>query len=467
MNFKLSHKLYFSIILSFINFSLFCQNEKIDSLKSLLKNDINDVSRCEILINLIELESNDNVWIKYNDLLKEIAINNLNDTIKKSSNLQNTFLKFYSSALNNSAYIQYNQGNYGIALNEFTKCLNIQEKTRDEGGILRTKINIGNIYFRQGEIEKALSEFEKALFLSKSIKDNGGRALSLINLSNVYLKKNEIDKALTNYLDALMISKEMNDKIIQVSCYYSISKIYFIKKDFDKALEFNNKSLEISNEIDDKKGVSVASNNCADILYTKGDIKGALPIVLRGLEIATELGYPDEIMNSSLILTKIYKASNRPLDALNSYELFIKMKDSINNIETRKTIIKKEFQLDYEKKAIADSLKASEEKRITNFKLKQEKNQRYFLYCGLILTLVFGIFMFNRFRITQKQKLVIEKQKEIVDEKNHIIQEKSKEVEAKNKDIIDSIHYAKRIQTTLLPSDKYINKNMERLKKFT
>jgi hypothetical protein len=42
------------------------------------------------------------------------------------------------------------------------------------------------------------------------------------------------------------------------------------------------------------------------------------------------------------------------------------------------------------------------------------------------------------------------------------IQEQKKEIEQKNKDIIDSIHYAKRIQTSLMPTDKYIDRNINR-----
>jgi hypothetical protein len=37
------------------------------------------------------------------------------------------------------------------------------------------------------------------------------------------------------------------------------------------------------------------------------------------------------------------------------------------------------------------------------------------------------------------------------------------EVEEKQKEILDSIHYAKRIQTALLTSEYYIEKNLKRL----
>ncbi len=50
-----------------------------------------------------------------------------------------------------------------------------------------------------------------------------------------------------------------------------------------------------------------------------------------------------------------------------------------------------------------------------------------------------------------------------VDEKNLLIEEQKKMVEEKQKDILDSIHYAKRIQESLLPSVKYIGKTITRL----
>ena len=61
------------------------------------------------------------------------------------------------------------------------------------------------------------------------------------------------------------------------------------------------------------------------------------------------------------------------------------------------------------------------------------------------------IFVINRFRVTNKQKKIIEEQKGIVEKQKEIVEEKQKEV-------LDSIHYAKRIQLSLLPQEKYIDK---------
>jgi len=59
--------------------------------------------------------------------------------------------------------------------------------------------------------------------------------------------------------------------------------------------------------------------------------------------------------------------------------------------------------------------------------------------------------------IYQLDKKVAEKTEEVTN-KNIILEEK-------NKNITDSIHYAKRIQQSLLPTEKYIDRSLKRLKK--
>jgi hypothetical protein len=70
--------------------------------------------------------------------------------------------------------------------------------------------------------------------------------------------------------------------------------------------------------------------------------------------------------------------------------------------------------------------------------------------------IAFSGFVFNRFRVTQKQKSIIEKQKTLVDEA-------FAQLEEKNREVMDSIHYAKRIQTALLPNEKYIERKLNQL----
>lgn len=168
-------------------------------------------------------------------------------------------------------------------------------------------------------------------------------------------------------------------------------------------------------------------------------------------------------MASASSLKNIYFKQNKYKETLEMYELEIEMRDSISNSETKKASIKKQFQYEFEKQAAADSVKHTEEQKVKNAQLsaqaaslKQEKTQRYALYGGLLLVIAFSGFVFNRFKITQRQKVIIEKQKVLVDAAFF-------QLEEKNKEVMDSIHYAKRIQTALLPSEKYIERKLNEL----
>jgi tetratricopeptide (TPR) repeat protein len=186
-------------------------------------------------------------------------------------------------------------------------------------------------------------------------------------------------------------------------------------------------------------------------MFKLGRINEALKYAKKSFNIAKEINYVENIRDASLTLYKTLKKQNKNQESLEMFELYIRMRDSISNQETRKASIKSQLKYEYEKKAAADSVKVAEEKKLTTVKLKQEQTQRYYLYCGLGLTALFGLFMFTRFRVTQKQKSVIEEQKLIVEKQKHIVDEKQKE-------ILDSIRYAKRIQQSLLPTEKFIER---------
>ena len=65
--------------------------------------------------------------------------------------------------------------------------------------------------------------------------------------------------------------------------------------------------------------------------------------------------------------------------------------------------------------------------------MKQEETQRYSLYGGLTLVLIFALFMVNRFRVTNNQKKLIEEQKRIAQ-----IQAEARSKEAEREVVLES-----------------------------
>ena len=67
-------------------------------------------------------------------------------------------------------------------------------------------------------------------------------------------------------------------------------------------------------------------------------------------------------------------------------------------------------------------------------------------------------------RTAQKQKVIIEKARDAIEVQKKLVEDQKQQVEEKQKEILDSIHYARRIQKSLLPIEKTIEKTLNRLR---
>ncbi len=477
----------------FIFFLFFCnlkaQDKIVDSLKLALKKATSDTTKCIILAQLAEMAS-DEEWPIFNERLKDIAEFNLK-TISNKNLLYKFYGKHLASAYNNMGYLAEVNSDFLKALDYFNKCIKMQQENDDKMGSANTYNNIGVIYYKQGKVAKAIEYHTKSLQLREKLQDNPGIAASLNNIANIYQSQLDYNNALIYYNKALIIYNQIGDKSGAAITLSDIGIIYTRQNNFDKALECYNANLVIQEKFGNKKEISTSLSNMAFVFYCqKNNVKAleyynkslkiqeennfnegkivalnqmgsiymsqknytkSLEYILKSLALSKKLGLPMNIKQASNNLVRIYKEKKDYKNALLNYELFIQMRDSINNKETQKASIKSQLKYEYEKKAAADSVKVAEEKKLTVVKLKQEKTQRYFLYGGLGLTVLFGLFMFNRLTVTQKQKQIIQNQKLIVEHQKHLVEEKQNEVLA-------SIRYAKRIQQSLMPSEKFITR---------
>ncbi|MBK6833464.1 MAG: tetratricopeptide repeat protein [Bacteroidetes bacterium] len=245
--------------------------------------------------------------------------------------------------------------------------------------------------------------------------------------------------------------EELKDKKGTATLYTNIGTLLGKTKQEEKGLEYLLKGLAIKKEIKDEEGAGLSLALIGNINFKLGKTEKALEYGLKSLELNQKLGYPDHIRRSAELLKNVYAKKGNYKKAMEMYELYVQMKDSVNNEATRKASIKNQLQYEYDKKAATDSIKVSEEKKVSQAKLaesqaklKQEKTQRIALYSGLLLVIVFSIFIFNRFKVTQKQNSIIQKQKLLVEEQKHIVEEKQKE-------ILDSINYAKDYKKQFFP----------------
>jgi tetratricopeptide (TPR) repeat protein len=343
------------------------------------------------------------------------------------------------------------QGNFSKSLEFYFQALKLSEELKNDRNAAILLANIGNVYKAQMDYPKSLEYYFKALKLAEQMKDDRGIAVDLSNIGIVYKNQGEYNKALEYYFKALEMAEKLQHKLLIANTVGNIGSVYSVQKEFPKALEYLNKALLLAEKLGDKSGKARLLGNIGTIYLDQKKLKEAETYLQQSLPLSKEVGDKNMIKDQHYSLSRLYQYQNKWELSLKEFKSYVAMRDSLFNEENTKRALRSELNFEFEKKLTADSVKNAGEQKIKDSaiqaqqaQLKQEKTQRYSLYGGLLLVLVFFGFLFNRFQITSRQKKMIEDQKMLVEEKN--------------KEVMDSINYARRIQDALLKEDE-LNKS--------
>jgi tetratricopeptide (TPR) repeat protein len=485
------------------------QQNTIDSLKNALNNAAHDTTRCFLMNELIDLTeeaesekyvsqleqlcesklrstSNKKEILVYKkhlgNVLTSIAImqsrsgqlNKTMETLKRGMALRKEINdeEGLAESLNNLGYFYKIQGNIPMALDHYSKSLSIQEKINDRAAMAFSLMNLAAIYASQGDFYKTEESYIKARKINEDLGNERGVAQVLMNLATLQAKVNKLDSAYLNFKKCYEVFSKINDKHAMATAVNSLGYVLFHMNRHDEAHEMYLQALKISEETKDVAAQLESFQSLGDFMYNKGKHILALGYAKKSMELSRIGNFPENIENASRLLYRVYKAIGKDKEALENYELMILMRDSVDNETNRRASLKTQMKYEYEKQAAKDSVAHAKETEIANAELakqkaeiKAKKNQQYALFGGLGLVMIFAGFMYNRFKITQKQKVIIEQKELETQKQNKVISHQKHLVEEKQKEILDSIHYAKRIQSALITNEKSILRSLERLRK--
>jgi serine phosphatase RsbU (regulator of sigma subunit)/tetratricopeptide (TPR) repeat protein len=344
-------------------------------------------------------------------------------------------------------HMYFLKGNYTKSLENHYKALKICENIGAKVEIANTLCFIGNVYSVQQNFNKSIESYNIALKIYKEeVNNKYNVAIVLGNLAGNYMYIGEYTKAYDYYNSSLKTCEELKDKNGIATSLSNIGGYYIATGDSIKSLENFQKALKIRESINDKEGIIDCLINIGGNYLLFHKKKETLDCWTKALNYAREIGSLENIKSLEENLSEFYEESGNNKDALMHYKAYEKIKDSLTNNNNTEKQVRLEMNYEFDKQQTADSLKIVEERKINEVKFKQEKTQRFALYGGLALVIIFAGFMFNRVKITQKQKYIIQTQKHLVDEKH--------------KEITDSINYAERIQRSLLASNELLSQNL-------
>ncbi len=355
------------------------------------------------------------------------------------------------------------KGNYPDALQFTLKSLKIREEIGDTMNMAASYNNAAYIYTVLQKYEQSLDYNEKALAIYQKYdmeQDVGG---IYINMGILYRNMHQNQKALDYYLKALPIKEKGKNKGKLGDLYNNISVAYGSLGDIQLELKYSLMALALHEEHGNDIGVSGALANLATSYFVLKQFTKSKECLMRALPLAKKINHKMTITHIYLSLMRADSALGNYKNSLESYRQYIKYRDSLFSEENTRKEVEAEMKYAYGKDSVANAKQkqldsALIEKQNTEIDARKSEQaylekQGYFLFFGVALLIAFGIFMYNRFRITSKQKNIIESQKKEVEIQKHIVDEKQKE-------ITDSINYAKRIQYTLLAGEEMLKSNL-------
>ncbi|MBL7895008.1 MAG: tetratricopeptide repeat protein [Bacteroidia bacterium] len=404
------------------------------------------------------------------------------------------FLKGSASALNNCGVILNEKGDFKRAIEFQKKAMEVNAKAKNEEGVGNNYLNMGNTYNITGDYKTAMDHFIKAEGIFSKLKSWESLATAYYNMGYVnynlrqyekafeYNRKSlrireektgnkigmaynhvffgavygdtairEYNKANFHYKKVVELCEETGDRITQLSALVNIGRNYASQGFKDSAVFYAKKSLLISKEIGNGKFIITSLFNLGEALLSLSP-KEALGYFKEGYDLAIAAEDNNMIASNADGISKAYFGLKQYKEAYEYMMIYSKKKDNMFSQEMLTAVKDMEAKYETEKKDLQiknQSLEISAQEKENNAKTKV----LIIGTIGLFAVVVFAFVAFRNFKKTQKANIIINNQKEQVELQKEEIEHQKLLVEEKQKEILDSIHYAQKIQAAVLTGD--------------
>ncbi len=282
----------------------------------------------------------------------------------------------------------------------------------------RCYVILGAIMKEEGDLEAAMDYHQQARRLSEETNNTATLALALNNIGTVYFDQDSLRQSEQAFQATLELYKTLNQERGQGVAYLNLGRVKSMAKKPEEALEYFKQSLQIREAINDRQGLIYSHARLGDTYLELRQLDKARFHALKSLELAQEKGYPRGLRDANELLSKVYEQEGNTSAALAAYKQFIVARDSMLNEENIRAITQAEYTYKYEAELMADSIQNAEAQKAIKAELalqESENKQRtllaWVLSLGLVVTLLLGYGLFQRYRKVQAQRQTIEMQK--------------------------------------------------------
>ncbi len=354
--------------------------------------------------------------------------------------------------------IYSNDGNYSKSLEFYLKEIKaIETYGMPALAMSSAYLGMGNVCASQYNLDKALEYYNKGLEIVKGIGDKYSTRLIpfYLNIGGIYSEQKKYNEALSCFFYVITIfeaGKAAEPLYDYGNAYNNIGEVYFAQENYDKALDYFNMALRNYIGIKMELRIAMEYNNIGNVFLAKKQYEKSIAYYEKAIGIMNTIPSNEILMQSYFGMARAYSGKNDFKNGYAYYSKYSDTKDSVLNQESQKQM--NELQTKYEsetkdKELIKKDAEIQKKQMEGDLARTESNRQRIAIFLVLAVALavvIIAIIIFRSLKIARHQKMLIEKQKIVVEEKQ--------------KEILDSIHYAQRIQKALLAADHVLNENL-------
>ena len=273
---------------------------------------------------------------------------------------------------------------YNLAIRDYNTLLSFYQKEKDIQGELKLLAQIRDILKLNKQYTEAITYQEKILDIVNHSNDGVRLAEALNELGNLHQLDGNQKAALKYFSQALLMNQNLQDPS-QTNLISSQNFEYLINMgtihtnlgEYNKAEKYYMDAINQDHGEHGPVGVARVYNYLAANSLAKGDLVNAKKQGLKGEEIANNYKAEDVLLNSYKIMTDIYQQSGEKKKYEKYVELYVNLKNKLENQEFQKQFDLFQDQLAIEKKENEFKLLLAEKEKqaltLKQYELEAEK----------------------------------------------------------------------------------------------
>jgi signal transduction histidine kinase/DNA-binding response OmpR family regulator/Tfp pilus assembly protein PilF len=318
---------------------------------------------------------------------------------------------------NNLALVASEMGDYNLAIEQYFEAL---AEMPDDFAAGRATLynNIGRTYFILELFEDARRYSLIGLSIAKEAELIRASASLHNNLGKTYLAMDSLDQAEKHIREALEIRTENGLESKLAISHIFLGDVFRKRKQFQEAISHYNQGIELAKRLNQSREQSVGYEKLAKMYLEADDLNKASASIEKSLEFAKRSNSLEHVIGASSLGAEIYLKQKNYKRRSELLQLFITYEDSLNDESVEKDLLRKDLAYNYAPAAHRDSVETAALLQLQQAEIDQEKSHSKLRWVGIFVFAVLLAIFFQRYRITQKQKVIIESERQKLNKAN-------------------------------------------------